>query len=285
MSYRRIEINLLPPELQPGPVVRSALIINITLILATFFTIGLTAALSLYRFAQTNEDIKDTKQRIKTLESVRAGYEQLQRIDAAVLNYGKVVGIASTDYIDMPVLLSHLSTVVPDGVYVTSVTNTRSGNASAASVLDPNRSTLLSMTFRTSKKDLNQLIRTLDALKADSLLGNCALTNAILDSEGLNSLADSLGMDILFSLPDNPEFPQEYNFYEFVIRAEVRRPLEVPGSRIITEDLELFRASKPMPLNPTSPAPLETPGTAAAGEPGVIGGPEGVTGTPNRGGN
>ena len=64
MSYRRIEVNLLPPELQPGPAVRSALLINIALILATLFTIGLSAAFGAYTYAQNVEGIAATKQSI-----------------------------------------------------------------------------------------------------------------------------------------------------------------------------------------------------------------------------
>jgi hypothetical protein len=291
MSYRRIEINLLPPELQPGPVVRSALIINITMILGTFFAIVLTASLSLYRYMQYIDDIAKTTQSIKSLESVREGYQQLQRIDAAVLNYGKVIGIASTDYIDMPVLLSHLSNIIPSGVYLTSVTNARAGNVTAVTVLDPNRSTFVSMGFNTSKHDVGQIISTLSALKADPVFSNCVLTNARLSSEQLIELSTALGMDVTFDLPLSESTSEEYNFFEFIIRAEVRRPINDSGMRVVSENLELFKANKPMPLSSDQVADQAAgeaaPGTnpPAADTPGVVGGPEGVTGQSNRGGN
>lgn len=291
MSYRKIEINLLPPELQPGPVVRSALIINITMILGTFFAIVLTASLSLIRYAQYLDDISKTTQSIKNLESVREGYQQLQRIDAAVLNYGKVIGIASTDYLDMPVLLSHLANIIPGGVYLTQVTNARAGNVTAVTVLDPNRATFVSMSFNTSKQDIGQIINTLNALKADPVFSNCVLTNARLSSEQLSELSNALGMEFNFKIPETEASSAEYNYFEFIIRAEVRRPVNDTGMRIVTDELELFKASKPMPISSDqamSALQGETaPGgnTPAPGSPGVVGGPEGVTGQSNRGGN
>ncbi len=292
MSYRRIEVNLLPPELQPGPAIRSALIINITLILGTAFAILLTAALSIYRYAQYETDIEKTTQSIANLASVKEGYQQLQKIDAAVHNYGAIVGIATTDYIDLPVLLSHLSNILPDEVYLVNVSNTRAGNTTAYSVLDPNRATFISMTLRSSRKDLGLILRTLERLKQDEVFANCVLTNAELDSEDLLDLSEALGMEIMFDLPSSADVPQEYNFYEFVIRAEVTRPLVDTGSRVLDDQLELFKASKPIPDAASAAAAAAAQAAGAAGQPpasgetpGVVGGPEGVTGTSNRGGN
>lgn len=287
MSYRRIEVNLLPPELQPGPAVRSALIINITLILGTAFAIILSSALSIYRYVQYDRDIRETRRSIENLSSVKDGYEQLQRIETAVTNYGAIVGIASTDYVDIPVLLSHLSTLLPEQVYLTNVSNTRLGSASAASVLDPRRSTYVSMTFNTSNKDLGLISRTLNALKQDPLFSKCVLTNTSLDSETLTDLSDALGINVSFDLPNTGDIEQEYEYYQFVIRAEVTRPLTDTGNRVIDDQLELFKASMPMPMQAPDPSEFAAQQQAGnqEGEPGVVGGPEGVTGVSNRGGN
>ncbi|MCB1215754.1 hypothetical protein KDL44_00050 [bacterium] len=291
MSYRRIEVNLLPPELQPGPAVRSALIINIALILITAFVIILSAALSIYQYAQYNDDIKKRRMSIDSLQSVKDGYQQLQRIDSAVGNYGKIVGIASTNYIDLPVMLSHLSGLLPDKVYLTDVSNLRGGNVNAVSVLDANRPTFVTMTCRTATKDLGLIQRTLATLKEDPIFANCVLTNATLDSEELTDLAELLGIAGTFEFPDTFEGAEGHEFYEFIIRAEVRRPLPLGEHRMLSDQLALFRRNEGLPDN----APLDAPAAPAAGnaagspaaspERGVSGGPEGVTGSDNRGGN
>ncbi|MEZ5339397.1 MAG: hypothetical protein R3F46_14190 [bacterium] len=293
MSYRRIEVNLLPPELQPGPAVRSALIINIALILITVFTILLSAALSLNQYAVYIQDIAQREQSIAGLQSVKEGYMQLQRIDAAVRNYGKIVGIASTNYIDLPVMLAHLSGVLPERVYLTNVSNVRPGNVSAVAALDANRPTFVTMTFRTANQDMNLITRTLDALKADPVFGNCVLTNASIDSENLQQLSNALGNEVSFTLPMENGNEPAYSFYQFIVRAEVRRPLPDTGARVITDNLELFQASNPLPDKAPPPGQVQPkpaeggqPATGdATAEPGVVGGPEGVTGTSNRGGN
>ncbi|MCB1221565.1 hypothetical protein KDL30_12960 [bacterium] len=298
MSYRRIEINLLPPELQPGPAIRSALIINIALILVTMFTILLSAALSIYQLAQYKEDIDRREQSIKSLQSVKNGYMQLQKIDVAVRNYGKIVGIASTNYVDLPVMLSHLSRVLPEQVYLTNVSNVRAGNVNAISVLDAKRPTFVTMTFRTASKDLSLIERTLTRLKEDPVFGNCVLTNTTLGTEELQDLSDALQLGSTFDLPDVAGQELSYNYYEFVVRAEVMRPLPIEGSRVLNDQLALFKDTNPLPdkapARGTGAAPArgnaaapQGAGDAAAtdGEHGVVGGPEGVTGSDNRGGN
>ncbi|MCB1188699.1 hypothetical protein KDL29_16180 [bacterium] len=295
MSYRRIEINLLPPELQPGPAVRSALIINIALILVTMFTILLSAALSIYQLAQYKEDIDHRERSIKSLQSVKDGYQQLQRIDAAVGNYGKIIGIASTNYIDLPVLLSHLSGILPDRVYLTDISNVRAGNVNAVSVLDAKRPTFVTMTFRTANKDLGQIQNTLNRLKTDPVFANCVLTNASLDSQELSNLSELLGIAGTFELPTTFDGNQNHEYYEFIIRAEVQRPLPIEGSRVLNDQLALFKDTNPLPdMAPGQGGSAAQGGSTSQGgasptgtpeEHGVVGGPEGVTGSDNRGGN
>src|SRR5688500_14743454 len=108
-TYRNIEINLLPPELQPPPTVRTAVILNAAIILGVLTYMGLLTFTTFNQISSQQEQIRDAQQLIESKQSVVAMYDALSGVDDQIDRYGRLVSLASVDYVDVPVLLDRLA--------------------------------------------------------------------------------------------------------------------------------------------------------------------------------
>jgi hypothetical protein len=77
MSYERIEVNLLPPELQPGPAVRYGLMINIALIAGVITFIVLDLIVNSYRLSELIAQNKELEKSKANLQTATTDYDKL----------------------------------------------------------------------------------------------------------------------------------------------------------------------------------------------------------------
>src|SRR5687768_7902542 len=104
-TYRNIEINLLPPELQPPPTVRTAVILNIAIVLGMLAYMAVSTVKTFNDIRLQQQQIRDNEQLIQSKQPVVEMYTELSDIREKVDRYGRLVSLASVDYVDVPVLL------------------------------------------------------------------------------------------------------------------------------------------------------------------------------------
>jgi hypothetical protein len=261
VNYHRLDINLLPSELQPGPAVRYALIANFAILAVTIAYLALDSTTGWLALAQArSERTRLTEQRDAGAQVI-SDYNQLVGIRDKVQNYIRLVGMTSTDYVDLPVVLDRVSKILPEGVYLERVaTDGSTPETSGIEVL---------FALRSAQRDPDLVLRTLNAFKQDNLLANCYMP--VLDAEE-QPLADLLLQSgINWSVTgleetDTQTLPQ----FRFEIRALVERNFAGITLPVLQDD-SAFLAQVNMPTGAigaaappagSAPPPATAPPTA-----------------------
>jgi Tfp pilus assembly protein PilN len=219
-TYRNIEINLLPPELQPPPTVRTAVILNAAIVIGvlTYMLLGTFAVYNQIRNEQ--QRIKDNQQLIDSKAEVVEIYAQLSQVREQVDKYGRLVSLASVDYLDVPVLLDRLAKIIPAGVYLESVGNDKSSPNS--------RTTIVQVVLQTTSNDPQLMQTTLNAFKADSMFQDCYMRSAELKRVALNEQFGTFDVDWTAMGPGIPN-SIDVQKYEFIVMASVPKLVDTTG--------------------------------------------------------
>jgi hypothetical protein len=253
-NYSRIEINLLPPELRPRPAIRYTALVNAAIIAITLVFIGLSVYSSLAKLKGLQQQQKSLEAQIEERKPVRQDYESLTQIEADLGNYGRIISMASADYVDMPVVMARLAQLLPDGVYLSRVTNQGSKNRGAA--------VQLGVTLRSARCDTQLLIQTLTNLKHDPIMCDCYMRNADTTELQLTSLQDLTKAKWEVSTPagGNPAVSQEY---EFDLVVNISRVLPSDGLTAVADESGFFKGFelKQVPNQENGEAAQEVPGS------------------------
>ena len=231
MSYGRIEINLLPPEMAPGPAIRYALLINFAVIAVLVIFIVVDSFVGFTKLANAKDEQKALQAQVDAGRQTLQDYQNLVKIRDSIDNYGRLITLASADYVDMPVILDRLSRIVPDGVYVERVTNDRSAGAAPI--------TKITVSLQASRRDPQLLLDTLSAFKADEMFADCFMPNANMEERTMEDVLKRAKLDWTTSGPDlatNIVAPQ----YSFEIQANVPRALLTPALPVVSDDTSYF---------------------------------------------
>jgi hypothetical protein len=219
-NYRNIEVNLLPPELQPAPTVRTAVILNFAIVLGVLAYILLGTFGVFNQIRNEQQRIKDNQGLIESKQGVVTIYGQLNDAHERVERYGRLVSLASVDYIDVPVLLDRLAKIVPAGVYLNSVNNDKSSPNS--------RSTVVQVTLNTTSNDPKLVQTTLDAFKKDSMFQDSYMRSAELQKVTLNDQLANFNVDWTATGPSVPA-SVEVDKYQFIVMANVPKLVDTAG--------------------------------------------------------
>lgn len=257
-TYGRIEINLLPPEMQPGPMVRYGLLINITISLLTLTFILLNLYFGYIKLDLIREDVEQLEGQAESLRYIENDYNRLASMGRQLSNYGRLVAYASLDYVEMPVVLDRMSRIIPDRVYLTRVFNVRSPDDNINMVAQLN----------TSDDNPQLLIDTLRNFKQDGIFSECYLPAAAFIEESLDDVLDQAGVTWAV---DGPNVPQTVlaEQYEFEIHSRLPRPLQGLNLPMVVDNLDYFAT---LEVDSSTAAGSAGGAPAATGQP-----PEGVT--------
>jgi len=224
-SYGRLEINLLPPELLPGPVVRYSLLINVLMIFATLAVIIVNAYIGWTKLDLERENTKTLNAQIQAKSYIQQDYIRLEAIGNKLAAYGRLIALASMDYVDMPVVLDRLSKIIPDGVYLDSVYNRGSETGKIS----------LEVLMKASQDDPRLVLAALRSMKGDDIFTNCYMPTAELKEESLDDLVTQIGVTWDASGP-NVESSIYANQYEFSIHSLLPRPIGEPALPLIWDE-------------------------------------------------
>ncbi len=171
----------------------------------------------------------------------------------------------SADYIDLPVVLARLSALLPDGVYLSQVTN--QGSRSRGSEIE------LAVVLRSASRDEHLLLQTLTNLKNDPIMANCYMRTADLTEFQLSSLQDLYQARWEVTTPHDGD-PMQNQEYEFELMVRVDRVLPADGLSTTADESEFFKGFTLQAV----PAAPEAAGGAVAGSktPPASNAPEGV---------
>jgi len=263
MSYGRIDVNLLPPELQPGPAVRYAVILNVLIIAVTLAYIALDSVRGLTMLSYARQDRTALEDQIAAGQAIVADYGRLVEIRDKVQRYGRLVGLASADYVDMPVLLDRVARILPDGVYVDRVTNDKDN-------VSPEH-TVVVFGLRASRRDPQLVLDALRAFKSDKLFSNCYMPTLNYEELTLQDLMQRSQVSWNVSGPDVPGDITAQQF-SFEIRASVPRRLADLGLPKSLDDSALFASFLlPLPADTADALQPEQGTSPAAGNTGQAG--------------
>jgi hypothetical protein len=239
-NYRNIEINLLPPELMPPPTVRTAVILNIAIVLGVLAYMGIATFAILGKIKSEQEAIEDAEKQIKAKQPIVEMYTQLDDVHEKVNKYGRLVSLASVEYIDAPVLLDRLSKIIPAGVYLSRVSNEKASANAKTSVIQ--------VEMVTTKDDPGLMQQTLDAFKKDSMFHDCYMRAAEVRKESIGDQLPGYGVDWTAT---GPKLQDVLNVdkYQFVVLANV--PKLVDTSNLpVTSDHSIYLADVPFKTPP-----------------------------------
>jgi len=228
-AYSRIEVNLLPPEMQPGPMVRYSLLINVALVMLTLAFILINLFLGWIRLDLAREDVAQLQEQVSANAYIENDYNRLADMGNMLSNYGRLVAYASLDYVDMPVVLNRLSVIIPDGVYLASVANSGSQDQNTNMVVQ----------LKASHDDPALIIAALRSFKADTLFSECYLPTAVFGEEDLTNLLEQAGITWTVGGTDVTTniISEQYNFE---IHARLPRPLSGFALPIQVDNLPYF---------------------------------------------
>lgn len=220
-NYSRIQINLLPPELKPGPSVRYSVLLNFLFIAATLSFIMIHSVYSLNRLASYKEASRETAKQIEQYKVNEEYYNELIDIQEKVNSYGRLISMASIDYVEMPLIMERMSGLLPDGVFLRSVSNDKPAEGSNFVVLR--------FQLSASKDDPALLQKTLQAFKNDKYLHDCYMSSAEVREQGIQDRLEQFGInwEANESAADQPQLLA--NLIEFEVQARVARPLDTEG--------------------------------------------------------
>lgn len=235
MSYGRLEINLLPPELQPGPAVRYSMLINFALIAGLLAFLGLDMFLSLSKITGLRKNILELTSQNEQRQQVEKDYNDLVGIRDEIQHFGQIVGLASARYADMPVVLDRLSRILPDGVYVNTVTNSRAPSAQTTANV--------SVTLLAAKPDPRLIQRTLEAFKRDPIFSNCYLSRAAAAPQALDEYLRQIDVSWNTTGPDYSAAASA-DEYEFDINVTISQPMTIGGLPVVYDVSRYFKEFK-----------------------------------------
>lgn len=260
MGYRRLDINLLPPEMQPGPVVRYAVIINTILIGLTVAFLVVDSFLGVTTMASLKRDIDTKQDQIRSKAGIVSDYNELTKIQDHVDSIGRLINLASADYIDIPVIMDRISKLLPAGVYLDSVTTERR----AVGALDAT----LRINLSSSRPDTDLVTKTFDAFKADDIIGDCYMPTAEMKEGPIDQVIEGAGVTWLASGPDVPDY-KSVKLYTFTIQSTLHPPVVPTNIATSLDNTEYYKV----------PAPESEAASAGTAEGGKrpSGAPEGVS--------
>jgi Tfp pilus assembly protein PilN len=267
VSYNRIEINLLPPELRPGPAVRYALVINFLVIAVTIAYLAVDSLFGMSRITSLHEDKTAVEQQIRDGQQVVADHQRLVLIHQAIVDYGKLIGMASANYVDMPVVLDRLARVMPDGVYLRSISNDKAAE-------QPGGANLV-ISLSASRRDPALLLETLRAFKGDPVFENCYMRFARFQEESLDQFLQRVGVNWSTTGPgiDDTLLAEQF---EFDIHTRISTPIADLGLPVVQDDSVYF-AEASLESPPREPraedeaGPVEVDENAASSTPDEAG--------------
>jgi hypothetical protein len=239
-DYSRIEINLLPPELAPGPAVRILVLVNVAVITITLATVLVATALPLSRIAIYTNQIESQQSQIASLKPIEDNFQSLSDIKDAVDQYGRIVSLASVDYVEVPLLMDRIATLLPDGVYLKQIQNRRA-NARAGGNGGASPDVIVQMSLGASKRDPKLLIDTVTAFKKDALFNDCYLSMAEAVETPLGEMLSKYGIQWQVEGPDSVGQPSAHEM-DFSIQARIPRPV-ADGAAPISADFSGYLAS------------------------------------------
>lgn len=262
MSYRHLDINLLPPELQPGPVVRYAVVINTLLIGVTVAFLVVDSFVGMTNIASLKRDIELKEDQIKAKATVISDYNELTNIETHVNSVGRLIALASADYVEMPVIMDRITRLLPDGVYLDRVTSDQRTVGSPSSKV---RAVLAA-----SRPDTALLVETFNRFKNDPILGDCYMRIAEFQGREIGPVLRAAGITWEASGPGITDFTNSEQFV-FEIHSTVTPPVDTGGLYVTLDNTEYFDV-----FTETS---LPAGGSAAGREEGgdVAGAPSGVS--------
>jgi Tfp pilus assembly protein PilN len=243
-NYSRVEVNLLPPELLPPPSVRIATIVNAFIVVGALMYIGVATYLVLIPMASARDQIGTLELQIAAKQPALDTYNQLMAVKESVDDYGRIISLASVDYIDLPVLMERLARIIPSGVYLTALSNEKPVEGAQNSIVQ--------VSLATAERDPQLIRRTLEAFKHDTIFHDSYMRDATFKQESLEGQLDLYGVDWTASGPDVPESVTADRF-TFEILANVSKPIDA-GSLPISIDNSVFLADVEFK---TPPPPVE----------------------------
>lgn len=257
MSYGRLEINLLPTELLPGPTVRYPMLLNVFLIAALIAYIVIDAYIGWIKLQSAQDARASLEVQKEAKVQVLNDYNELVTLSERISRHGRLIAMASTDYIDMPVLLDRIAHILPDSVYIESVTNQRTNVRGGPVNLD--------IALKSSRQDADLVVTTLRAFKQDELFSNCFMAGTNAEEESLKPLMEKhdINWDASGPLVPSNIVADQYLIH---INATLTRPLggiDLPASYDETAQLaNLDRPSVAPEITPTA-QPDSQPGQSA----------------------
>jgi len=228
-TYGRIDINLLPPEMQPGPMVRYGLLINVAVATLTLAFILINLYLGWVKLDLEREDLAQLQAGIDAQAYIEDDYNRLAGLGNKLSQYGSLIAYASLDYVDMPVVLDRLSKIIPDGVYLASVSN----RGTTGENVD------LVVMLKSSDNSTDQIYQTLVNFKHDSIFANCYLPAVAFDEEPLDDLMARSGINWSVGGPDVDMNVISQQF-DFQIHSRLNRPLPGVDLPTVMDDLPYF---------------------------------------------
>jgi hypothetical protein len=210
----------------PPPQVRTAVILNAAIILGVITFILLQTYTTLGKIKSEREAIEDAERVIAAKQPVVAMYTELQDVQEKVDKYGRLVSLASVDYIDAPVLLDRLAKIIPAGVYLSRISNEKPGPNST--------STVVQIDLITTKQEPELMQATLNAFKRDSIFGDCFLRSAEMRKESISGQLPSFGVDWQASGPDVPQ-SIDVGKFEFIVMANVPKMMNTGGLPVVSD--------------------------------------------------
>jgi len=247
-AYSRIEVNLLPPEMQPGPMVRYSFLINVAISLLTLTFILLNLYLGWVKLDLAREDVEQLDEQVRSNAYIEDDYNRLAIMGDKLSRYGRLVAYASLDYVEMPVLLNRLAKIIPDGVYLSNVSNDRAADKSVTMIIQ----------LKSSSDDPELIVQTLKNFKADGIFTECYLPEAIFQEEALDELLIQAGINWSVGGPGISSNVIA-NQYDFEIRARLPRPFTGLNLPPRVDDLPYFSSLGLESSTALPPADSQTP--------------------------
>jgi hypothetical protein len=261
MGYRHLDINLLPPELQPGPVVRYAVVINTLVIGVTVAFLVVDSFVGLTNMASLKRDIENKEDQIQAKATVVSDYNELTNIETHVNSVGRLIGLASAEYVEMPVVMERITKLLPEGVYLDRVTSeARTVGATTTNIR---------IILAASKPDPQMLVQTFNRFKDDDILGDCYMRVAEFEEREIGSVLEAAGVNWIAAGPGIGDYTNTEQFV-FEIHSVLHPPVETGGLATVldkTDYFDVFTETK---------APARAAGESESGGQ-VAGAPEGVS--------
>jgi hypothetical protein len=153
-------------------------------------------------------------------------------------------------------VLDRVSRLLPEGVYISTVTNTRSNSATT--------NANVAVTLATAKPDPRLMQQALEAFKRDQILKNCYLSRVEYSPQVMDQFLKQINVNWRTSGVSFEE-PSSAGQYEFDIRVELNAPMAISGLPVIYDASKYFTEFKVPELEQQGQGAASGQGDAAAG--------------------